>query len=72
MANSNRRNNIVDSLVVNGSLSPLLFVIIMEALSRMMHVTMEMGLLSGFSMGSRNNEKLLVSHLLFANDTLIF
>jgi hypothetical protein len=28
--------------------------------------------MSGFSVGLRNNEELLVSHLLFADDTLIF
>jgi hypothetical protein len=32
-------------------LSPLLFVIVMEALSRMMFVTVDSGLLSGFSVG---------------------
>jgi hypothetical protein len=53
-------------------LSPLLFVVIMEALNRMMFATMDRGLLLGFSMGSRNNEMLIVSHLLFADDTLIF
>jgi hypothetical protein len=44
----------------------------MEALSRKVFATMDMGLLSSFSVGSRNNEELLVFHLLFANDTLIF
>jgi hypothetical protein len=34
--------------------SPLLFVIVMEALSRMMAATIDMGLLDGFSVGSRN------------------
>jgi hypothetical protein len=53
-------------------LSPLLFVVVMEALSRMMTATVDRGLLFGFSVGSRNNEELLVSHLLFADDTLIF
>jgi hypothetical protein len=44
----------------------------MKALSRMMTVTTDMGHLTGFSVGLRNTEELLVSHLLFANDTLIF
>jgi hypothetical protein len=44
----------------------------MEALSRMLTATMDHGLLTGFSVGSRNNEALVVSHLLFADDTLIF
>jgi hypothetical protein len=50
-------------------LSLLLFVVVMEALSRMMSATVDMRLLSGFSVGSRNNEELIVSHLLFADDT---
>ena len=33
---------------------------------------MDKGLFSGFLVGLRNNNELLVSHLLFANDTLIF
>jgi hypothetical protein len=33
----------------------LLFVVVMEALSRMMTATMDRGLLTGFSMRSRNN-----------------
>jgi hypothetical protein len=53
-------------------LSPLLFVVVMEALSRMLSSSVERGLLSGFSVGSRNNEAMIVSHLLFADDTLIF
>jgi hypothetical protein len=53
-------------------LSPLLFVVVMEALSRMLTVTMDHGLLTGFSVGSWNHETLAVSHLLFADDTLIF
>jgi hypothetical protein len=53
-------------------LSPLLFVIVMEALSRMLSTSVDRGLLSSFSVGSRNSDELLVSHLLFADDTLIF
>jgi hypothetical protein len=51
------------------SLSPLLFVIVMEALGRMVVRAVEGGLLSGFQVGSLN---MVVSHLLFADDTLIF
>jgi hypothetical protein len=47
-------------------------VIVMEALSRMMAATEDRGLVVGFSMGSKNNAGMVVSHLLFANDTLIF
>jgi hypothetical protein len=53
-------------------LLPLLFVGVMEALSRMLTATMDRSLLTGFSVGSRDNEGLVVSHLLFADDTLIF
>jgi hypothetical protein len=53
-------------------LSPLLFVLVMEALSRMVNVTIEQGLLSGFFVGERVPLDLVVSHSLFADDTLIF
>jgi len=38
----------------------------------MLYTTLDRGLLSGFSMGSRNHEAMVVSHLLFVDDTLIF
>jgi hypothetical protein len=53
-------------------LSPILFVVVMEAFSRMMNVAVEIGLLVGFLVGSRYSEAMDVSHLLFADDTLIF
>jgi hypothetical protein len=53
-------------------LSPLLFVIVMEALSRMLSSSIDRGFLSGFSMGSRLSEEVIISHLLFADDTLVF
>jgi hypothetical protein len=53
-------------------LSPLLFVLITEALSRMMTRAAEEGLLSGFQVGSLDNNVMHISHLLFADDTLIF
>jgi hypothetical protein len=34
-----------------------------------MSATVDNGLLSGFSVGSRNREEMIVSHLLFADDT---
>lgn len=49
-------------------MSPHLFVIIMEALRRMMSAVMTRGLISGSSVGDRNDDSLFVSHLLFAND----
>jgi hypothetical protein len=48
-------------------LSPLLFVFVMEALSKMIFVVVHGGLLEGFKVGNAT-----FSHLLFANDTLIF
>ena len=53
-------------------LSPLLFVLVMEALSRLMDRAMEGGYLDGFSVVDSASEILKVSHLLFSNDTLIF
>jgi exonuclease III len=53
-------------------LSPLLFVLVMEALSRMVNATVEQGLLSGFGVGERVFSDLVVAHSLFADDTLIF
>jgi hypothetical protein len=49
-------------------LSPLLFVIVMEALSKMLSATVDGGFLSGFSVGSRNIGALNISHLLFTDD----
>ena len=53
-------------------LSSLLFVVVMEAFSRMMNVAVERGLLASFSVDSRSSEAMDVSHLLFVDDTLIF
>jgi len=53
-------------------LSPLLFVLVMEAFSRMIFATVDSGRLSGFSVGSSTQDAMMVSHLLFADDTLIF
>ncbi|XP_059445313.1 uncharacterized protein LOC132177112 [Corylus avellana] len=53
-------------------LSPLLFVLVMEALSKMVNATVDQGLLTGFSVGNRVLSELMVSHSLFADDTLIF
>ena len=44
----------------------------MEAFSRMLGVFTARGLISGFSVGSREQTRVNVSHLLFADDTLIF
>ncbi|KAF5457277.1 hypothetical protein F2P56_021390, partial [Juglans regia] len=53
-------------------LSPLLFVIVMEALSRMVQATVDGGFLSGFKVGNGFGGPFIISHLLFADDTLVF
>jgi len=53
-------------------LSPFLFVVVMEALSRMLSVALDQGNLIGFLVGFREPEALVVNHLMFADDTLIF
>ena len=50
-------------------LSPLLFDIVMEALSRMLGVVASVGQFSGFSVGSTVGPSMMVFHLLFADDT---
>jgi len=55
-------------------LSPLLFLLIMEVLTRMIQAASSGGLILGFTIGrsglSLSSTK--VSHLLFANDTIVF
>ena len=74
------------SVIVNGSptgffdstrglrqgdpLSPLLFLVIMEVLSRMLGRTGERGFIRGFQ--ASRTDGLCVSHLLYADDTIIF
>jgi hypothetical protein len=53
-------------------LSTLLFVLVMEAFNRMIYATVDSGRLLGFSVGSSTQDAMMVSHLLFADDTLIF
>ena len=53
-------------------MSPLLFDIVMEGLSRMLDVVATTSQFSGFSVGNTAGNSEMVSHLLFANDTLIF
>jgi hypothetical protein len=53
-------------------LSPFLFVLVMEAFSRMLGAFTDRGLISGFSVGTREPDRVTVSHLLFADDTLVF
>ena len=44
----------------------------MEAFTRMLLAATSASLLSGFSVGRRNSTTINVSHLLFADDTIIF
>lgn len=53
------------------SLSTFLFVLVMDALSRLLKVAMERGFISGFLVGCSLNGCINVSYLLFADDTLI-
>lgn len=52
--------------------SPMLFSIVMKALSRMLVLVVNEGLLLGFSVSTTANRPLMVSHVLFAVYTLIF
>ncbi|RVW27875.1 K(+) efflux antiporter 2, chloroplastic [Vitis vinifera] len=53
-------------------LSPYLFVIVMEVFSCLMRRAISGGFLSGWRVRGRGGEGILISHLLFANDTLVF
>ncbi|RVW42450.1 Transposon TX1 uncharacterized 149 kDa protein [Vitis vinifera] len=53
-------------------LSPYLFLFAMEALSQLLSRARNEGFFFGFKVGGRGREGLIVSHLLFADDTLIF
>jgi hypothetical protein len=47
-------------------------VIVMEALSRMVKASVDHGLFSGFVVGDRGSKQVHISHLLFADDMLMF
>ena len=53
-------------------LCPLLFLLIMEALSRILRKTEESDLIRGFQVGAVNFVGMSISHLLFADDTILF
>jgi hypothetical protein len=53
-------------------LSPFLFVLVMKAFSRMLGAFTSRGLILGFSVGTSEPDRVTVSHLLIADDTLIF
>ena len=44
----------------------------MEAFSRMIKASINMRLIIGFSVGASESDRVIFSHLLFANDTLVF
>ena len=52
-------------------LSPLFFLLVMETFTRMIEAASTAGLIFGFSVGSAN-AAMSISHLLFADDTIIF
>jgi hypothetical protein len=56
------------SLRQRDPLSSFLFIIVMEALSRMISTTVDRGFLTGFFVGS---VEINISHLLFADDNLV-
>ena len=53
-------------------LSPLLFLLVMEVLSQLLRRTEEVGLIRGFKVGSATVSGLSISHLLFADNTIVF
>uniref|UniRef100_A0A2N9J0Z7 Reverse transcriptase domain-containing protein n=1 Tax=Fagus sylvatica TaxID=28930 RepID=A0A2N9J0Z7_FAGSY len=53
-------------------LSPLLFLLVMVVLSQLLRRTEEAGLISGFKAGLATVSGLSISHLLFADDTIVF
>ncbi|RVW64196.1 hypothetical protein CK203_046361 [Vitis vinifera] len=57
---------------LGGPLSPYLFVVRMEALSRLILRAVGGGFLSGCRVNGRSGDGALVSHLLFADNTLVF
>ena len=53
-------------------LSPLLFLLVMEVLSRLLKRAKHRGFLSGFQASPNTSGGLHISHLLFVDDTILF
>ena len=53
-------------------LSSLLFILVMETLRRMLDKAVHDGHMLGFGVGREEGRSLVLSHLLFSDDTLIF
>ena len=53
-------------------LSPLLFLLIMEVLNKLLKKTEECNLIRGFHVGAGNSVGVSISHMLFADDTILF
>ena len=53
-------------------LSPLLFLLIMEVLSRLLKKIEECNLIWGFHVGSVNSVGVHISHMLFLDDIVLF
>jgi hypothetical protein len=53
-------------------LSPLLFLLVMEVLNRMLKKTEEGGFIHGFQVGAALGDRMEVSHLLYADDIILF
>ena len=53
-------------------LLPLLFILVMETLSKLVIKAGEEGFLNDFRISNPHSEGLLISHLLFADDTVFF